>query len=117
MHEIGPGGGLLDKWLAIIGVIVVMYAIVRIGMRIMAQRSVQEARAVAAAVPTVSAVAGLGKQVAEQPPGDDIVAIAAAVHAMLGGGWHIVHLEADRMGTAWAIEGRWAHQTSHQPRR
>jgi hypothetical protein len=117
MHEIGPGGGLLDKWLAIIGVIVVMYAAVSIGMRWLAQGHGQAGRAVAATVPTVSAVAGLGKQVAEQPLGDDIVAIAAAVHAMLGGGWHIVHLEADRMGTAWAIEGRWAHQTSHQPRR
>lgn len=117
MHEFASGGGPLDRWLAIVGVIGLMYGAFRIGMRLLARGHGHAGRAVAAAVPTVSAVAGLGKQVAEQPLSDDIVAIAAAVHAMLGGGWHIVHLEADLAGAAWTIEGRWAHQTSHQPRR
>jgi hypothetical protein len=116
MHDIGTGGGPLDRWLAIIGVISLLYWAYRFGMALLARSQAKSAKPAAEPVPIVSAVAGLGKQVAEQPPGEDIVAIAAAVHATLGSNYRVVHLEAVPDGATWAIEGRWAQQTSHQPR-
>ncbi|HEY0327842.1 MAG TPA: hypothetical protein VGC77_01990 [Rhodopseudomonas sp.] len=44
---------------------------------------------------------------------DDIAVIAAAVYAMRGC-HHIVHIER-QIDHTWASEGRWMHQTSHQP--
>ena len=44
-------------------------------------------------------------------PADHVVAIAAAVAAY---GFKVVHIADAATGHAWASEGRWMHQTSHQ---
>ena len=50
---------------------------------------------------------------------EDIAAVAAAVYAVMGP-HRIVHIEPQQRGTAWTVEGRYAHHTSHavphQPR-
>lgn len=43
---------------------------------------------------------------------DDIAAIAAAVHAMLGSHYQIVHIR-DQIGTMWTAGGRMMNQSSH----
>jgi len=113
MNESMIGGPVLTNWLAIVGIISLMYW----GWRIVA--TVQHrtgksapADAVSSAAPTsvttasVAAVSG--------PPPEDIAVIAAAVHAMMGA-HRIVHLESSQTGRTWAAEGRWMHQTSHRP--
>jgi hypothetical protein len=52
--------------------------------------------------------------VAINPANDDIAVIASAVYAMLGS-HRIVHIEDASKGHLWAAEGRWMHQTSHNP--
>lgn len=44
-------------------------------------------------------------------PAGHIAAIAAAVAAY---GFRVVHIADHATGHAWASEGRWMHQTSHQ---
>ena len=44
-----------------------------------------------------------------------IVVIAAAVHVALPGAHRIVHIERDRGGEGWVVEGRLAHHGSHVP--
>jgi len=46
---------------------------------------------------------------------DHIIAIAAAVHAMMGA-HRIVHIEPAPRGTGWVAEGRAAHHASHAAR-
>jgi hypothetical protein len=113
MNETMIGGPVLTNWLAIVGVISLLYW----GWRIVAavqhptRKSapgdpVSPAAPASAPAAFVAAVSG--------PPPEDIVVIAAAVHAMMGA-HRIVHLESTRTGQTWAAEGRWMHQTSHRP--
>ena len=132
MHETVVPGGMLTNWLAILGVLSLMYW----GWRIVAaflhrgsaSPTVPGAHGVAPdAAPPMSpggvlpgmslstvGVPGLGASDTGAPP-EDIVVIAAAVFAMLGA-HRIVHLQAVSPGQSWAAEGRWRLQTSHSPR-
>jgi hypothetical protein len=115
MHDGSIANGPIENWLAIIGVISLIYW----GWRIVAafQRRGQDkepARAVstpAVAMPGQAAAA----VAAETAPENDIVVIAAAVHAIMGE-HRIVHLEPEDQGQGWAVEGRWMQQTSHKIR-
>lgn len=114
MHESMVGGAALTNWLAILGVLSLMYWGWRTVTALMARtKAAPGAAAVAVAPPP--AVAGLSVAVAEASLNDDIAVIAAAVYAMVGA-HRIVHLEAERQRGVWAIEGRWMQQTSHHTR-
>jgi hypothetical protein len=120
MHEPMTGGGVLTNWLAIAGLISVMYWAWRI---LAAFRHRADGTPSAPRVPEAVATAAalVARSVAHPPldapgpgaPLEDIAAIAAAVTAMLGA-HRIIHLEAASAGQ-WAFEGRWAQQTSHNP--
>jgi hypothetical protein len=114
MHENMIGGAALTNWLAILGVISLMYWAWRV---IAAFRHRGSGGQKAAAAPSAANAPVLAPTQTEQlaPPNEDIAVIAAAVYAMLGT-HRIVHLEAIPSGKAWEIEGRWAQQTSHTPR-
>jgi hypothetical protein len=113
MHESMVGGAALTNWLAILGVVSLMYWGFRVVTALMARaKAAPDAAAVVAPPP---AVAGLSVAVAEASLNDDIAVIAAAVYAMVGA-HRIVHLEAERQSGVWAIEGRWMQQTSHHTR-
>jgi hypothetical protein len=131
MHETVVPGGVLTNWLAIVGLLSLMYW----GWRIVAVfihrgRSsllVPSAHGVApdtaspvspgAVLPGMSlstvGVPGLGLSDPGAPP-EDIVIIAAAVFAMLGA-HRIVHLQAVAPDQNWVAAGRWRLQTSHNP--
>jgi hypothetical protein len=112
MHENMIGGAVLTNWLAILGVISLMYWAWRVIAAFRHRGSGQKA----AAAPAANAPVLAPTQTAQlAPPNEDIAVIAAAVYAMLGT-HRIVHLEAIPSGKAWEIEGRWAQQTSHTPR-
>jgi hypothetical protein len=110
MHENMIGGTVLTNWLAILGLISLLYWAWRI-VTAFHQRGSGDRKA---AVPPAAGVHVLVPAQPEQsaPPNEDIAVIAAAVHAMLGT-HRIVLLEPVRSGKAWEIEGRWAQQTSH----
>jgi hypothetical protein len=114
MHESMVGGAVLTNWLAILGVVSLMYWGFRIVTALMA-RSKAAPDVTAIVVVPPAAVAGLSVAVAEASLNDDIAVIAAAVYAMVGA-HRIVHLEAERQSGVWAIEGRWMQQTSHHTR-
>ncbi|MDR3441358.1 hypothetical protein [Telmatospirillum sp.] len=52
---------------------------------------------------------------AGQIPPQHIAAIAAAVAAIVGTTYRIVHIDESKSGASWSAEGRWRHQTSHNP--
>jgi hypothetical protein len=110
MHETMTGGPLTN-WLAIIGVISLIYWAWRIVAMFNARGNSPNEHTAGA----VGGVAAAPVSMDLAQPVDDIAVIAAAVHAMLGA-HRIVHLEALPGGQAWAIEGRWMQQTSHSPR-
>jgi hypothetical protein len=119
MHEPTIGGGVLTNWLAIAGLISLMYwawrafnAFLHRGEGATVPR-VPEAVAVAAALVARSVAHPTLETPGPGAPLEDIAAIAAAVTAMLGA-HRIIHLEAVGPGH-WAYEGRWAQQTSHNP--
>lgn len=109
-------GAVTNNWLAIIGLLSLMYWAWRVYAGLM-HRGIQAtpAAAVAAALAPVLRGAVTPSLVTPGPgaPLEDIAAIAAAVTAMLGA-HRIIHLEAAGPGH-WAFEGRWAQQTSHNP--
>jgi hypothetical protein len=131
MHETVVPGGVLTNWLAIVGVLSLIYWGWRIAAAIVHRGSAKSAAAGAQGVapgsaPTASpgavlpgmslstvGVPGLGASDPGASP-EDIVVIAAAVFAMLGA-HRIVHLQAVDPGQNWAAEGRWMLQTSHNP--
>jgi hypothetical protein len=123
MHETMIGGTLLTNWLAIVGVISLIYWAWRIvaALRRRGDGGPTAARAPATAAPATAALATDAPDLASLQPGqagppiEDIAVIAAAVHAM-SATQRIVRLEADRSDQAWTIEGRWAQQISHTPR-
>jgi hypothetical protein len=113
MHENMIGGAVLTNWLAIVGVISLMYWAWRI-VAAFQHRGGGDRKPVDA--PVASAPVVVPAQPGQlTPPDEDIAVIAAAVYAMLGT-HRVVRLEAVLSGRAWEIEGRWAQQTSHTPR-
>jgi hypothetical protein len=113
MHENMIGGAMLTNWLAIVGVISLIYWAWRIFAAFQHRGSggQQAAGAPAARAPVLAPA----QPVQLAPPAEDIAVIAAAVYAMLGA-HRIVHLEAIGPDRIWAAEGRWRQQTSHTPR-
>ncbi len=110
MHDANLGGSVLTNWLAIVGVISLMYWGFRIVVALLPRRAKADHDA-----PEASAIAQLPASPLHSPETDhDIVVIAAAVHAMMGA-HRIVQLEPVQTGQTWAAEGRWMHQTSHRP--
>jgi hypothetical protein len=113
MGENMIGGAALTNWLAIIGIISLMYW----GWRIVAafqhrgggDHNAVDTPAAGAAVLAPPQPGPL------TPPAEDIAAIAAAVYAILGA-HRIVRLETIRSDQVWSSEGRWMQQTSHSPR-
>lgn len=96
---------VLTNWLANIGVISLIYwgwCIVRAGARRF--RSDPDKKPSSQIQPAMA-----------DAPAHDIVAIAAAVHAVMGA-HRIIHLQPVAADTNWAAEGRWLLQTSHKPR-
>jgi len=103
---------------AVIGVAAVIWVAIQLVGRFLGwverseiERQRQEALAEAAARPDAPA------RSAPEPegvPADHVAAIAAAV-AAFGDGLKVVHIEDYASGHAWANEGRWAQQISHQP--
>ena len=114
MHENMIGGAVLTNWLAILGLISLLYWAWRISppSRQRRQRRPGRRRPRPPPVPTALAPVSAGHLAAAD---EDIAVIAAAVYAMLGT-HRIVHLEAIPSGKAWEIEGRWTQQTSHNLR-
>jgi hypothetical protein len=108
MHDTMIGGAVLTNWLAIVGVLSLMYWGVRIVIALRPRRKTADAaNAPAPARLPATPVHSAGFD-------QDIVVIAAAVHAMMGA-HRIVRLESTQTGQTWAAEGRWMHQTSHRP--
>ena len=112
MPEGAAAGGIVTQWLAIIGVISLLYWAWRIVAALRLRRggrSTAEERpaAAAAATATVDGPAPL-------PAAQDIAAIAAGIHAVLGA-HRIIHLAPASSADPWAGEGRWMQQTSHRP--
>jgi hypothetical protein len=110
MHDTMIGGPVLTNWLAIIGVISLMYW----GFRIVAALRPRRTKVDALAAPIAAAPRLPASPVHSAGIDQDIVVIAAAVHAMMGA-HRIVRLESTQTGQTWAAEGRWMHQTSHRP--
>lgn len=110
MNETMSGSPILTNWLAIVGIISLMYW----GWRIVAtvQLRIRKSRPADPASPAPVLETSFVPASGGFP--EDIVVIAAAVHAMMGA-HRIVHLESTRTGQTWAAEGRWMHQTSHRP--
>jgi hypothetical protein len=95
-------GGPIGNWLAIVGVISLLYWAWRI---VMVLQSRVRAGPVMAAQPVAQAV--------EQD--DDIVVIAAAVFAVTNAR-RVVQITPVSPNQNWVSEGRWAQQSSHSPR-
>jgi hypothetical protein len=120
MHDEMLSGGVLTNWLAIAGLISLMYWAWR-AFNAFLHRSDGTPTAPRVPEAVAAAAALVARSVAHPPletpgpgaPLEDIAAIAAAVTAMLGA-HRIIHLEA-ATPSHWAFEGRWAQQTSHNP--
>jgi hypothetical protein len=111
MHENIIGGAVLTNWLAILGIIGLMYWAWRMIAAFQRRGSGGQKAAPIATVPTLAPA----QPEQTDASNEDIAVIAAAVYAMLGT-HRIIHVEAAGPSRAWEIEGRWAQQTSHTPR-
>lgn len=104
-------GAMIVNGLALIGACTCLYWLFRVLSAFLRWIQPPEDAIAVPAERTASATAAV-------PPDDvardDIVVIAAAVHAMLSG-HRIVHITDTRRGVMWSAEGRWMHQTSHNP--
>jgi hypothetical protein len=113
MHEAMIGGSpTLNNWLAIVGVISLIYWAWRI-FAALTHHTGGAAKAVEATVASLPIAPGLGATGLVAPL-EDISVIAAAIAAMMGA-HRIVHLQAAGPSQNWVSEGRWMNQTSHNP--
>lgn len=106
-------GGTIGNWLAIVGLLSLMYwawLIVAALQRRKAAKTAASVAEVAEATPAAARTA-----LAADPADDDIAVIAAAVQAMLGA-HRLVRLLPESGDSHWASEGRWMQQMSHKPR-
>ncbi len=108
--------GPVVDWIIAIVVIVALWFLVKRLLRFLSwveqseiarQKAEDDAERKAAAARAVSAAP---RAEPEGVPAEHIAAIAAAVAAF---GFRVIHID-DQAGHAWASEGRWMHQTSHQ---
>jgi hypothetical protein len=106
-------GGAVGNWLAIIGVLSLIYWAWRIVAALQRRHDRPRQAMGAPAAPEAFPAAPPAPQSGAPP--EHIAAIAAAVHAMLGA-HRLIHLEPSRSGQTWEFEGRWMQQTSHKPR-
>lgn len=112
MHEGTIANGPIGNWLAIIGVVSLIYWGWRICAAFLGRSPGRESATV---VPAPAAAGDVAPLAAVAAPEGDIVVIAAAVYAQLGA-HRIVRLEEESQAQAWAVEGRWMQQTSHTTR-
>jgi len=107
-------GGAIGNWLAIVGVLSLIYWAWRIvdAFQRRHDRPHQETAGAPAARAALSAPPPAPRS---GPPAEHIAVIAAAAHAILGA-HRLIHIETSSAGQIWAIEGRWLQQTSHKPR-
>jgi hypothetical protein len=117
MNEHMIGGGVVNNWLAILGLLSLMYWAWRVFAAFQHRGGIATAPVGALAAVLSPVLRGVVTPGLDTPgpgaPLEDIAAIAAAVTAMLGA-HRIIHLEAVGSGH-WSFEGRWAQQTSHTP--
>jgi hypothetical protein len=108
--------GTLAIGIAAIVAVVVLWQVIRYLLRFLSwveqseiarQKAEDEAQR-----PSPAARAAVAPAVPEGIPADHVAAIAAAVAVC---GFRVVHIDDQAFGHAWASEGRWMHQTSHQP--
>lgn len=111
MHQAMIGGPALTNWLAIIGMISLIYWAWRITVALSRRNNHPEAQPTAAVAPIPAAVP---RAASAGPSPQDIAVIVAAIAATVGA-HRIVHLQTVPGGQEWAAEGRWMHQTSHRP--
>jgi hypothetical protein len=109
--------GQLGNWLAILGAVSCVYWAWRLLAALVryAQASPTGGPGKPVATPAASrgtAPAALGQ--AALGIAGDLPFIAAAVAAIMGNG-RVVHIEEVPHGQSWTAQGRWLHQTSHQP--
>ena len=106
-------GGTVGNWLAIIGVLSLIYWAWRIvdafQRRHDQPHEVKRTQAEPAPLPAAQPEPRSG------PSAEHIAVIAAAAHAMLGP-HRLIHIAPSSAGQTWAIEGLWMQQTSHKPR-
>jgi hypothetical protein len=102
-------GGTIGNWLAIIGLLSLMYWAWLIVAALQRRKAAPSAAIASATPPATRPVVETG------PPADDIAVIAAAVQAVLGAR-RLVRIAPDGGDSHWASEGRWMQQTSHKPR-
>ena len=114
MHD-NMNGDVLTNWLAIVGVVSLIYWAWRIVAALGQRRSPRQVTPAGVdAVPTQPAE-GTIQSTTALPSGEDIAAITAAIYAVLGG-HRIVHLEPAGTTPTWSVEGRMMQQSSHTPR-
>jgi hypothetical protein len=107
------GGGTMTNWLAIIGLVSLIYWAWRIVAAFQHRIASPQAAKSEAVASSIAPAAG-GETAYTGAPPEHVAAIAAAITAMLGA-HHIIHLEAVGPGQNWGAEGRWMQQTSHNP--
>jgi hypothetical protein len=100
-------GGTIGNWLAIIGLLSLMYWAWLIVAALQRRKAAGPPASVERPVERPPAAAAM--------PPDDIAVIAAAVQAMLGA-HRLVRIALDTGDSHWASEGRWMQQMSHKPR-
>jgi hypothetical protein len=97
--------------LAVIGAGTCLYWLIRVVSAFL-RRIQPPAETDAPAVPATPTPAGA--PATDDIAKDDIAVITAVVHSMLSG-HRIVHISDARNNASWSAEGRWMHQTSHNP--
>lgn len=102
-------GAMIEGILAVIGAATCLYWTFRALAAFL--RWIQPPGEATTATPAVTSA---GTVAPSDIPWDDVVVIAAAVNVMMTG-HRIVHIQDSRSGAAWSSEGRWMHQTSHNP--
>ena len=107
-------GGTIGNWLAIIGLLSLMYWAWLIVAALQRRKAAGSSESVARVAPPDRPEDDRPAQTPAMPP-DDIAVIAAAVQAVLGA-HRLVRIAPDRGDSHWANEGRWMQQMSHQPR-
>jgi hypothetical protein len=105
----GPAG----DWLAVLGVVSVIYWVWRILAALIRYAQATPGEAEAPAAPSRASVQP-GSVPAVDRLAADLPVIVAAVAAMLDRN-RIVHIEEVPHGQVWSAQGRWLHQTSHRP--
>jgi hypothetical protein len=104
-------GAQLVDILAVIGAGTCLYWLIRVVSVVL--RRIQPPAETDAPLPSTPPPAGA--QANDDIAKDDIAVITAVVHSMVSGGHRIVHISDARNSASWSAEGRWMHQTSHNP--